>query len=59
MKKRYRQTMTFVIDVWAEDKDEATDLIAEYYYDVPHEWHSDKTEIVVEDDYFFPINEEM
>lgn len=59
MKKRYRQTMTFVFEVWAEDKEEATDLLADYYHDVEHEWHPDKTEIVGEGDYFFPINEEM
>lgn len=58
MKKKFRQTMTLVIDVWAEDEDEATELIADYYYDVPHEWYPDKIEIVEEEDDFFPTNEQ-
>ena len=60
MRKRYRQTMTFVLDVWAEDKEQATVLNADHYFYFPHEWEPDKTEIVAEDDCTFgPINEEM
>lgn len=58
---RYRQTMTIIIDVVADNISEATDLIQEEYeqWDSALWWKPTATEIVPDDDkHFYPINEE-
>lgn len=57
MKKRYRQTMTLTFDVWADNWEEATGLIADVYFDCAHEWWPSETMIVADSEPFFPINE--
>lgn len=59
--KRYRQTMTIVIDVLAEDERQATQIISDEYgdWDTATYWQPDSTVLVdSSDEDFFPINEE-
>lgn len=54
----YRQSMIYTFDVWAEDEEDATEIIANMFHEVPHEWWPVHTEVVDVDDDFNPINEE-
>ena len=58
---RYRQTMTFTIDVVADSPEEATEIAQEEYekWDSVLWWITDTTVVVHEDDDdYCPINEE-
>ena len=58
---RYRQTMTFTIDVVADSPEEATEIAQEEYekWDSVLWWIPDTTVVVHEDDDdYCPINEE-
>lgn len=55
--KMYRQVMIYTFDVWAEDEDDATNTVANVFFDVAHEWVPTHTEIVDDEDDFYPINE--
>lgn len=58
---RYRQTMTFTIDVVADSPEEATRLAQESYeqWDTALWWNPDTTVVIPEeDDDYYPINEE-
>lgn len=57
MKKMYRQTMVYTFDVWAEDEDNAAEILSDVYFDIPHEWVPAHTEEVMDEDDFYPVNE--
>lgn len=57
MKKRYRQTMTITIDVFAENEQQATEQAGDAYFDFNHFWNPQNTIIVSQDAKFNPINE--
>lgn len=54
---RYRQTMTFIIDVWAETEDDATDFASDVFFYMAHEWHPVTTVLDDDDESFCPVNE--
>lgn len=55
--KRYRQTMTYTIDVWAETEDDAHELASNVFFDMAHEWWPVTTVLDDNDESFYPINE--
>ena len=58
---RYRQTMTFTIDVVADSPEEATRIAQETYerWACYRRWRPDTTVVVLnEDDDYYPVNEE-
>lgn len=58
MKNRYRQRMVFEFDVWADSEDDATEIVAEYYHEIAHEWNPETLLLDEEDQTFDPINED-
>lgn len=49
--------MTVTFDVWADSVEDASGKCAEVFFDMPHEWNPTETEIVVDEERFYPINE--
>ena len=57
--KRYRTTMTIIIDVLADNLQEAAQIAGDSYFDWDHFWMPESTvEIPEDDDDFYPINED-
>ena len=59
---RYRQTMTFTIDIEADSTEQATRIAQEHYdaWDFTLCWNPDTTVIVPDDDEdFYPVNEDL
>ncbi len=54
---RYRQTMTFTIDVWAKTEEEATNSASDVFFYMSHEWFPETTILDEDDQTFSPINE--
>lgn len=55
--KRYRLTMTYTIDAWAETEDDAYELSSDVFFHMAHEWWPEITVLADDDESFFPINE--
>lgn len=54
---RYRQTMRIYFDVWADSEDEATEIVAEHYHEIAHEWNPETFLLDEKHPRFDPINE--
>lgn len=56
--KRYRTSMTYTIDVWAESENDAVDIGHDVFWDMPHTWHPNSIVVLDSNDKSFtPCND--